>query len=226
MKILLTGGSGRLGGELKKIIKCDAPLKSEFDILYSPTDILLEYDLVVHCAAYTSVEDAEIDRAVAYRINVEGTKRISDAGVPILYISTEHVFDGEKGNYKECDIPNPANYYALTKLLGEFTLNDKSKIIRTSFKERPFVYPKAFVDQWTSGDYADVIAKEIKIVIDNFDKLPRIMNVGTSKKSIYELAKQSREVEPVSRLDNLKTKSPKDTSLNLDSWNRFKKGVI
>jgi len=227
---LLTGSSGKLGRELVKIGSYFTPKRSELDITDRDNvrfyfDTHSDIDLIVAAAAYTNVIKAETEKDICWNINVNGTRNLAQLGIPILYISTEHVFDGERGNYAEEDTPNPANYYALTKLIGEMVLNDKSKIIRLSLKPRPFPYPKAFVDQFTTADYVDVIAKEVKIAIEHFDDLPRIMNVGTPRKSIYDLARQSREVEPISRLDNKLTKSPYDTSLDLSRWIRFKKGL-
>lgn len=222
--ILLTGGTGRLGTELQKLRTFYAPSSLELDI----TDIssikkLKKKDqikLIVHCAAYTDVEGAQIDRENCYKTNVIGTKNLTILNKPILYISTEYVFDGEKGNYTENDFPNPQNYYALTKYLGELSV-ENGKIVRLLFKPRPFPYPKAFTDQWTSGDYVDIIAKEVDKAIRLFDVLPKIIHIGTGRKSIYQLAKQSRDVGKTS-INTIKTKLPKDTSLDTQLWEEIK----
>lgn len=179
-------------------------------------------DLIVHCAAYTDVVQAEIDRQECYDTNVSGTKYLAETGIPILYISTEYVFDGKQGDYQEHEPPCPTNFYSLTKLLGEFCLGYQSKILRFNLKGRPWKYQKAFTDQWTSGDYADVMAKEVDKAITLFPHLPRITHIGTGRKSVYELAKQTRDVEPMS-IHDVDVRLPKDTSLDTRKWEQLKK---
>jgi len=83
----------------------------------------LEPDLIIHSAALTDVDRCEREKDLAFRINVEGTRAISGAaeraGSHLVYISTDYVFDGERGMYSEEDEPHPVSYYGLTKLLGE-----------------------------------------------------------------------------------------------------------
>jgi dTDP-4-dehydrorhamnose reductase len=95
--------------------------------------------VVVHTAAETNVDRCETERDHARRINVDGTANIVDAcakvGAKLILISTDYVFDGTKGNYRETDEPNPVCVYGLTKLEAEritaTTLSDYL-IIRTS----------------------------------------------------------------------------------------------
>src|SRR3990167_3771670 len=178
--ILLTGGSGLLGQELQKIFKRDgvdfsAPLKIWNGKPYLDiTDSELkgfwwepDFHLIVHCAAYTDVVKAETEKELCYQTNVIGTRNLASLGIPMLYISTEYVFDGEEGNYDENDYPNPQNFYALTKLLGEYEARQarRSVVVRCLFKPRPFKHDVACDDQWTTGSHADVIAKEIALAI-------------------------------------------------------------
>ena len=237
--ILLTGGSGLLGQELQK--QCCSkhkdqlltPLHKEFDITdIKSVDKYLKkaestIDLIVHSAAYTDVAMAGKEKDLCYMTNVVGTENLATFKIPMIYISTEYVFDGEKGDYKETDVVNPKNFYALTKLLGEFEAKrTDAVIIRTVFKPRPFEHIGACVDQFTSGDYVDIIAKEIMKVILNFKTFPRgIINIGTSKKSVYELAKQTREVKPIHRKD-VSVSLPKDTSLDLTRWHNIKERLL
>jgi len=80
-------------------------------------------NVVVHTAAETNVDRCETQRDVARRINVEGTANIAQACVRVraklIFVSTDYVFDGNKGNYAETDEPNPINFYGLTKLEAE-----------------------------------------------------------------------------------------------------------
>ena len=211
--LLLTGGSGLLGGELQKYLDCTAPSRSDFNIL-DPKD--LGQSVVVHCAAYTDVLKAEVNPKLCLDVNVTGTRNM--ARWPLVYISTEYVFDGERGNYSEEDQPSPINAYAYSKFLGELQARKAPRflIIRTLFKPRPFEHPRACIDQFTSGDYVDVIAPLIAKAVGLFQKgeLEGVLNIGTGRKSTYELAAQSREVAPVLR-KAIPVKLPRDTSLNL-----------
>lgn len=221
-----------MGRELQKHYQFLAPSHKEFDITDSASiDNYLKnkrafVDFIVHCAAYTDVSKAEIEKGLCYKTNVTGTGNIASLKMPMIYISTEYVFDGEKGDYKETDAPNPANFYSLTKLLGEFEAKrTDSIIVRTLFKPRPFEHPGACVDQYTTGDYVDVIAKEVIKVILNFKVFPKgIINIGTYKKSIYELAKQTRDVKPINR-DTISVRLPRDTSLDLTQWHKIKESL-
>jgi dTDP-4-dehydrorhamnose reductase len=219
--MLLTGGSGSLGTELKKIFTdCYAPSHKELDICSEVINIPRSTDLIVHCAAYTSVVGAETDKQLCYDTNVTGTRNLARTGIPIIYISTEYVFDGEKGNYSEEDYPNPKNFYGLTKLLGEKEIRE-GVIIRTGLRPRPFEYPAAFIDQFTSADYADVIAGEIAMIVKRWKTLPKILHIGTGKKSVFELASKTRKVLPISR-KSINVILPEDVSLNTKLWEGYK----
>lgn len=191
--ILLTGGSGRLGTELQKLAAFDAPSHSEFDI--TNCEIKKNYKLIVHAAAYTNVDKAETDTEECFRVNVGGTARLAGmyASTPFVYISSEHAH-------------NPVNMYSASKLAGEEVVRSHPRhlIIRTLFKQRPWLYDNAWTDQITRGDYTDVIAKLIMQEINEWDKSTcKTVIVGTEEKSIYDLAKQTKpDVRPSSRLDH------------------------
>jgi dTDP-4-dehydrorhamnose reductase len=95
-------------------------------------------DVVVHCAAMTNVDSCETQKDVAWDVNVDGTKNIVRAcgkhDAALVYISTDYVFDGRKGNYVETDVPNPPNHYARTKLAGEMLTStlERHMILRSS----------------------------------------------------------------------------------------------
>jgi dTDP-4-dehydrorhamnose reductase len=75
---------------------------------------------VLHAAAWTKVDDAETDRGAAWRVNVEGTRNVVALGAPVVYYSTDYVFDGTKREpYVESDPANPLSVYGQTKLEGE-----------------------------------------------------------------------------------------------------------
>jgi dTDP-4-dehydrorhamnose reductase len=218
-KYLLTGGSGVLGTELQKHLDCFAPTRQMLDI----TDIntfrgLTQYKYVIHCAAYTDVPGAEVNRQKATEANVIGSKNVIRYfnHSRVFYISTDYVYAGLTGNYKETDITAPFNFYGFTKLAGESYFNPNiDLVIRTSFKPATsWKYPAAFDDLYTSADYVDVIAPLIARVIES--DATGVINVGTERKSVYDLASRRNAVEKTSANSVQCVKMPKDVSMNLD----------
>jgi dTDP-4-dehydrorhamnose reductase len=99
----------------------------------------LKPDITIHTAAETNVDKCETQKELSWKINVEGTRNIAEAckklGAKLVYVSTEYVFDGEKGSYVEEDKPNLINHYGTTKLEGENQIVSRCKdyaILRTS----------------------------------------------------------------------------------------------
>jgi dTDP-4-dehydrorhamnose reductase len=141
MRLLITGGSGLLGSKTGSIsvrkgyetytgyndheatkgipIKLDICNKREVDKAFEK----VKPDAVIHAAALTNVDKCEENNELARRVNIGGTKNITEAAEQIkaflVYVSTDYVFSGEEGSYKETDEPNPVNNYGLTKLEGE-----------------------------------------------------------------------------------------------------------
>ena len=91
------------------------------------------YDLVLHAAAWTNVDGAEAEEGAAEDVNVLGTRNVVAGGAPVVYFSTDYVFDGAKGApYVESDEPNPLSVYGRTKLAGEREVRD-GWIVRSSW---------------------------------------------------------------------------------------------
>jgi len=221
--ILLTGGSGVLGTELLKHTPALCPGHEELDITKPIHSISSHVRLIVHLAAFTDLVRAEKEKELCYATNVLGTRNLASLKIPMLYISTEYVFDGERGNYGEDDYPNPQNFYALTKLLAEYEARrTRAVVIRCLFKPRPFKHADACIDQFTSGDYVERIAAEIAFAIKHFNDLPPTLHIGTGRKSTYELARETREVGKIKVDDVRGVKLPRDTSLNLSKWTELK----
>jgi len=133
MKIIVTGAKGQLGYDVVKYFQSqnDEVIGIDIDNLdITNEDVVYNFintkkpDVIVHCAAFTSVDDAEEKYETAYKINVLGTKYLTQAainnGSKILYISTDYVFDGKKDEpYETDDQPNPLTAYGKSKYLGE-----------------------------------------------------------------------------------------------------------
>jgi len=141
LKLLITGASGLFGSKLARLavdrnfevyscdvqelpvcgnfVKFDVSNKGMVDSVFGR----VKPDVVVHAATLTDVDKCETNKELAWKVNVEGTKNVVDAanaaGSFIIYVSTDYVFNGEKGRYTENDIPDPIQYYGLTKLKAE-----------------------------------------------------------------------------------------------------------
>ena len=193
-RILVTGRGGQLATGLEAALPAqefEALLvgQPEFEFDKPETVIAafraLKPDAVVNCAAWTAVDAAEDDEAGAFRANALGPALLGrltrEAGIPIIQISTDYVFDGLKGApYLESDSPNPLGAYGRTKLAGEWAAqaaNPRSIVLRTAWvfapmgknflrtmlalgEQRPEL--RVVADQWGSPtaapDLADAIA--------------------------------------------------------------------
>ena len=235
MNILLTGGSGNLGTELKKILSnCTSPIKQELDVtnrkqvfdFFQKNSI----DLVIHTAAITNIRLCEENRKLAWDTNVQGTRNLVDAikksenSTKFIYISTACVFDGHRGMYKESDIPYPENFYALTKLMGESEVSKISDylIIRTNFVSRkPWPYPAAFTDRFGTYLFAENVGTAINEII-NSNISGVIHVVGDKKISMYDLAKMNTPlVKPMTIGDYQGPNLTMDMSLDTEKWKKY-----
>ncbi len=270
MKILITGSSGLLGHELLRILSLDKDkevlaiynnrkpeinasniktVKLDIQKTLFLEDLVIKYrpDTIVHAAAYTDVDGCEINRDRAWRTNVEATKSIVRSAritrSHIIYVSTDYVFDGEKGMYREDDIPYPVNYYGMTKLLAEEHVRSSGvlyTIVRTSaiygfggskksFAE--FVIEKlrnnekvsALEDQYVSPTYNKHLAKAIAEIIEL--KPLGIYHVAGPRMSRYEFALRiadmlgyDKELIHPAKMGDIKNwiaRRPRDSSLDI-----------
>ncbi|MCM8774719.1 MAG: dTDP-4-dehydrorhamnose reductase [Candidatus Omnitrophica bacterium] len=153
MRILVTGGRGQLGKELKRILVNEAlfsGLNGDDGIIplditnkESVEQVVQNYKIthIVNCAAYTQVDKAEAEKEKAYLVNHFAVKTLAEISekyhIRLIHISTDFVFDGNKNTpYLEEDEPNPLSVYGDSKLAGERALITKLSnfvIIRTSW---------------------------------------------------------------------------------------------
>lgn len=133
-RVLLTGAAGQLGTALAEVFPdADARSHAELDVT-RPLDVGYRPALVLHAAAWTNVDLAETDPHGAFRVNVEGTRHVAALGAPLVYFSTDYVFDGTKREpYTESDQPNPLGVYGRTKWQGEAAAGTDAWIVRTSW---------------------------------------------------------------------------------------------
>lgn len=152
MKILITGANGMLGQDLSPILEdedfVDEIVETDIDNLDITNEVQVNKvlkdenpDVVIHCAGYTNVDDAEVNKDLAEKINVKGTENIVKAckknDIILVFISTDYVFDGnKKTKYLPIDATNPLNFYGLTKMKAEQIVQmylKKYYIVRTSW---------------------------------------------------------------------------------------------
>ena len=191
MKILVTGAKGQVGTDVvleakKRGHEVYGFASAELDITdKAVVDTVLSSvmpDVVINAAAYTAVDKAETEKEKAYAVNEAGVKNLAEAckklDIPLLHISTDYVFDGEKKEpYIETDTPNPTSVYGASKLAGEVALQNtwtKHIILRVS---------------WVFGEHGNNFVKtmlrlakerdEISVVNDQF-------GAPTSAKAIAE----------------------------------------
>jgi dTDP-4-dehydrorhamnose reductase len=99
-----------------------------------PSPAGLAANLVLHAAAWTDVDGAEADPQGAAAVNVGGTAHVRELGAPLVYFSTDYVFDGRKSEpYVESDAPNPLSAYGRSKLHGEAAAGEGAWIVRSSW---------------------------------------------------------------------------------------------
>ena len=95
-RILLTGAGGQLGAALQEAFpEADARTREELDVT-EPIALCYVPELVLHAAAWTDVDAAEADEVGAARVNVQGTRNVAALGAPVVYYSSDYVFDGSK----------------------------------------------------------------------------------------------------------------------------------
>jgi dTDP-4-dehydrorhamnose reductase len=198
--------------------------------------------LIIHAAALSKTPECESHPNAAWENNVEVTRLLCDLAkaIPLLFLSTDLVFDGTKGNYAESDPPAPLNVYALTKVAAENIVlaNPRHAVIRTSlnvgmtaggtaFNEqlraawREGQATKLFIDEFRSPIPADVTARAIWELIAA--EATGIFHIGGSERlSRFDIgrlladrhADRHPRIEPVSIVDYHGPRRSPDTTLD------------
>jgi dTDP-4-dehydrorhamnose reductase len=132
---VVTGAGGQLGVALLEAFPgARALTRLEWDVEAPPPASLGTVDLALHTASWTDVDGAESDPQGAAAANVGGTQNVASLGAPLVYFSTDYVFDGTKRTpYVESDPPRPVSVYGRTKLLGEAAAGSEAWVVRTSW---------------------------------------------------------------------------------------------
>jgi dTDP-4-dehydrorhamnose reductase len=238
MKILITGGSGRFGGELVRAFQRPlAPGRDELDITdkESVSDYVRDElpDVLIHSAAFTDIRLSESEHETAWKINVTGTENLVNACLEykpdtyFVYISTPCVFDGKKGMFTEDDVPAPVNYYSLTKLIGEMVAKRMLKhlIARTNFiTAGKWPHASAFTDRYGTYLFAEGAARGIKEVVDK--SMTGVVHiVGDKKMSMFDAARMTtHDVKPATLSGYEGPPLTVDMSMDTVRWKKYKIG--
>ncbi|MBV5312412.1 MAG: dTDP-4-dehydrorhamnose reductase [Prolixibacteraceae bacterium] len=202
-KILVTGAKGQLGSEINKISGQFAEMEfcftdvAELDITNSEkvAELISEFqpEFLINCAAYTAVDKAETDLAVATLLNATAVgilaEQSSKIGCKIIHVSTDYVFDGNGPKpYKEDDPVDPQSAYGRTKLEGELLCqkyNPQNLIIRTSWLYSAFGnnFVKTMVRLGNERSELGVIADQIGTPTNAADLASAILTIISSVKS-------------------------------------------
>ncbi len=145
-RVMVIGSAGMLGQELVRVLedldvagtdRASLDIRIRDDVV----DAVKGFDVVINAAAYTKVDQAEVDKDAAYAVNSTGARNIGlathQAGSRLIQISTDYVFDGESHEpYPELHPTNPLSVYGKSKRDGELAVveeNPRSTIVRTSW---------------------------------------------------------------------------------------------
>jgi len=227
LKAVISGGNGSLASEIDAIagrygIKT-VPVGRERMDVSRVADILKVMDeeapdVFIHCGAMTyPMEMHERYPAESISSNIIGTANVAiqchARNIKLVYVSTDYVYDGQKGNYSEDDPVLPINTYAKSKLGGEMAVQmiPGSLVLRCALTQRPFRHPAALTDSFKSSlfvdDAAEIVVRLIKAEAEG------VINVGGESRSIYDFAREDNaNILPISR-DDIDTFVPENTTM-------------
>ena len=228
-KIIFTGGTGRFASVFRKF-------KSNYKIYYPSKKILninnfvsikkylnkIKPHYLIHCAALSrpmSIHEKNISKSID--TNIIGTSNVVKAcslfKVKLIYFSTNYVYPGTKGSYKETDPVMPINKYAISKLGGECAVQmyENSLILRICMTEKPFVHKKAFSDVEMNFMFHEELAKNLLKII----KKKGIINVGGKKQTVIKFAKKyNKNIKPISARKAINKNYPLKQSMNVNKF--------
>ena len=233
-KILVTGGTGRFGSILKGLktnYEMFFPSKTTLDITNFKSIQkyikLKKPNIVIHLAGLSrpmNIHDLQIQKSI--NLNIIGSSNITKAcvetNIKLVYFSTNYVYPGTRGNYKESDSLLPVNNYAWSKLGGECAVQmyKNSLILRLCMTERPFIHKEAFYNVKTSFIYHDEVAKILLKLIN----VRGIINIGGPTKSVYNFAKADNPyIKKILLKNKKKINMPFNSSINIEKLKKILK---
>jgi dTDP-4-dehydrorhamnose reductase len=255
-KVLVTGAGGLLGGQVawtfaQRGVDVVASTHAQLDITDAEkvrsTLVQIDPGVVVNCAAMTNVDACELEPDRAFAINSRGAENVAvaarEAGAAIVQVSTDYVFDGEKGNYTEDDPTNPIQVYGRSKLDGDDRVKAATPwhfVVRSAWiygsggKNFLSKLPElaktndsitAVVDQRGSPTYAPDLATGIAALVETLDYgTYHVVNEGDCTfaefcEAAVEIMGAELRVEHVTLADlGRPAPRPRDTSMLVSRW--------
>ncbi len=228
-RIIFTGGGGRFAKVFKKIknrYRIFYPKKNELNIenlnSIKKYFVKIKPDYLIHCAALSrpmSIHEKNISKSIS--TNIIGTSNIVKIcnlyNIKLIYFSTNYVYPGKKGNYKENSPVLPINKYAISKLGGECAVQmyDNSLILRICMTEKPFVHKQAFNDVEMNFMFHEDLAPNLLKLIDQ----KGIINVGGDKQKVINFArKYNKKITPISARKIIDKNYPLNQSMNIKKY--------
>ena len=230
-KIVITGGSGRFGLILQKNYKSNKlfyPNKSQLNIL--STKSIEKYlkktkpKILIHLAALSrpmNIHDSNISRSID--LNIIGTANIvkicSKLNIKLIYFSTNYVYEGKKGNYKETDPLLPVNNYAWSKLGGESSVQmyKNSLILRVCMTEEPFIHKTAFSDIKTNF----IFHKDVANILFKILNYKGVINIGGKIQSPFDFGRRYNKNLKKTLVKNKIKNFPLKPSMNISKLKRI-----
>lgn len=217
----------------------------KWDLVSDAAGLVAQYkpSVIIHIAGMGDVDGCEVNPELCHRVNTVATRELAKAayrvGARLIYLSTDYVFDGSRGMYKESDSPRPVNYYGLSKLLGEeAVLAVGGAVVRVAWiyglgpgkvnfgksvveKLSRGEEVKAIVDQWGSPTLNTLIGEVMARLVDR--EFEGVLHAAGPRLSRFEFAMaiakffgfQTSLVKPISVRDlNYRAQRPRDSSLD------------
>lgn len=207
-KLLIIGASGQLGSSLMRYPKnynvygtfnkksISNLIKLDITDVKNVEDVFnkIQPDIAVLSSAFVNVDECEILRQYTYNVNIEGVKNIIKQckinKCKLVYLSTDYVFDGKNGPYREEDKTNPVNYYGLTKLIAE-------ELVLSEFEDSLCIRTTGIFGWKINGTnfFMQVYRKlssgiEIKVPIDQYGSPTLSYNLAGAVLKLIELKKK------------------------------------
>ena len=235
-KILVTGQSSRFVKYLKEELHSFHviyPVKKKFDLLnFKQINNYVKKKKITHLIHVAGlsrpmdIHEKNISKSID--LNIIGTANIvkccENNKIKLIYFSTNYVYPGTKGNYKETDSLKPINNYAWSKLGGEAAVHlyKNSLILRICMTDYPFVHKKAVSGAFSSFIFNSKVAQMIPFVLNENG----ILNIGGGKREIYKFV-VSQVDKNIKKISINKIKNfPKDSSLNINKLKKLIKNKI
>ena len=234
-KLLISGGNGKFAQQIIKFnenqFEIWAPSKEEMDIRNKAKIeqyiLKIKPDIFLHAAAITRPMVKHVKNPdLSIETNIVGTANVvlmcMKYNIKLVYISTDYVYPGTKGNYSENDALLPVNKYAWSKMGGECAvmLYKNSLILRMCMSDKPFPHPKALIDIKKSLIYNEEAARITLQLLDQFG----IINVGGKARSVYDFAHENNpNIGKISLKEINDVNMAKDSTMNIQKMKKILK---